>query len=131
MPLVWAHGEFIKLCYSRALGYPIDRPVNTWNRYRGIRPEILQDIWGPQYRPRLIKAGDQFTIVLRAPARVHWGSKGWKDVKDSYTRDTGIGVHIVDISIYGLTEGESVQFTFYWLAQNKWEGKDYEVHIVA
>ncbi len=129
MPLVWAHGEFIKLCYSRALGYPVDRPVATWERYQGMRPKISHDIWGPRYRPRRVRAGNQFTIALRAPARVHWGLNGWKAPRDSDTRDTGLGVYVVDLPLGGLNAGETVQFTFYWLDRNIWEGRDYEVRV--
>jgi glucoamylase len=130
MPLVWAHSEFIKLCYSRALGYPVDRPVATWNRYQGKRPVISYHIWGPIFRPRRIRAGNKFSIALRAPARVHWGINGWQHVSDIDTRDTGLGVYIVDLPIGGLVAGETVQFTFYWLEQKTWEGQDYEVQLI-
>jgi len=129
MPLVWAHGEFIKLCYSRELGYPVDRPIATWERYHGKRPSIEHEIWGPLYRPGRIKAGNQFTIALSKPARVHWGLNGWKTVRDSDTRDTNLGVYIVDLPITGLAAGESVQFTFYWLEQQTWEGRDYQIQL--
>jgi glucoamylase len=129
MPLVWAHSEFIKLCYSRALGYPVDRPVNTWNRYRGKRPKITHEIWGPLYRPRHIKAGNKFSIALTAPALVHWGKNGWKNIQDSATRDTGLGVYLIELPLSGLVKGDSIQFTFYWQAQNTWEGRDYEVLV--
>jgi glucoamylase len=129
MPLVWAHGEFIKLCYSRALGYPVDRPVATWARYQGKRPKISHTIWGPRCRPRRVRLGDQFTIALRSPAQVHWGLNGWKTVRDSETRDMELGVYAVDLPLAGLNVGETVQFTFYWLDQKIWEGQDYEVQI--
>jgi glucoamylase len=129
MPLVWAHGEFIKLCYSRALGYPVDRPVATWNRYQGNCPEVSYEIWGPQYRPRSIRQGRQFTIALYAPALVHWGRNGWNEPRDDYTKDTGLGVHTVDLHLQELNVGEKIQFTFYWLENRTWEGQDYEVEI--
>ena len=43
---------------------------------------------------------------------VHWGVNGWKDVADIDTRDTGPGVHIVDLPVTGLAAGATVQFTF-------------------
>ena len=46
MPLVWAHGEFVKLCYGKVLGYPVDRPAATWRRYGGVRPVVDYTIWG-------------------------------------------------------------------------------------
>lgn len=131
MPLVWAHSEFIKLCYSRTLGYPVDRPVATWQRYQGKRPEIAHDIWGPRYRPRHIKQGNQFTIALRAQALVHWGINGWKDARDNETRDTGLGVWVTELPVTGLNAGESIQFTFYWHDNATWEGHEYEVLVTA
>jgi glucoamylase len=74
--------------------------------------------------------GDQFSVVLHAPALVHWGSKGWNSVRDSATSDTGLGVHRVYLSLAGLTAGDTVQFTFYWLDRGAWEGQDYEVQLV-
>jgi glucoamylase len=131
MPLVWTHGEFIKLCYSRALGYPVDRPAATWKRYRGRRPEIAYDLWGPRYHPRHLQAGNRFIVALRAPARVHWGRNGWRDARDIDTKDTGLGVHAAELPTTGLDAGESVQFTFYWLDQGSWEGRDYEVQVTG
>lgn len=129
MPLVWAHSEFIKLCYSRALGYPVDRPTATWSRYHGIRPEITRDIWGPRYRPRHVRAGNTLTIALKAPARVHWGINSWKNVQDVNTRSTGLDIHVADLAITTLQSGETVQFTFYWLDRKTWENIDYEILI--
>lgn len=129
MPLVWAHSEFIKLCYSRARGYPVDRPVATWNRYHGIRPQITHEIWGPRYRLRHIRAGNILTIALRMPARVHWGINSWNDVQEINTRDTGLEIHVVDLPVTMLRGGDTVQFTFYWLDRKIWENTDYEVVV--
>ncbi len=130
MPLVWAHAEFIKLCFSRALGYPVDRPVATWKRYQGVSPKLSHSVWGPRYRPQRMRSGNQFSLALRASASVHWGINGWKDVKDSNTQDTGLGVHIVELPLSDLKVGETFQFTFYWLNQKTWEGQNYEVQII-
>ena len=129
MPLVWAHAEFIKLCYSRALGYPVDRPAATWARYQGERPRISHTIWGPRFRPRRVPVGNQFTLALGAPAQVRWGVNGWQNVRDSDTHDTALGVYIVEIPLAALNVGETVQFTFYWTDQQRWEGQDYTVQI--
>lgn len=129
MPLVWAHGEFIKLCYSRALGYPVDRPAATWARYRGKRPTVDYEIWGPRDRPRRMRAGQTLTVALRAPARVRWGLDDWQTPDDVETRDTGIGVHVVDLPVAKRAAGTIVRFTFYWLETESWEGRDYDVTI--
>jgi glucoamylase len=129
MPLVWAHSEFIKLCYGHVLGYPVDRPAATWKRYGGVRPVLDYEIWGPGYRPRRIRAGQKLSIALTAPALVHWGTNGWKDVLDVETRDLGIGVHVTDLPVTSLTAGETVQFTFRWRETDNWVGEDYEILV--
>jgi glucoamylase len=129
MPLVWAHSEFIKLCYGHVLGYPVDRPAAAWKRYGGMRPTIDYDIWGPAYRPRRLRAGHALTIALKAPASVHWGVNGWKDAQNIDTRDVGIGVQVADLPVTRLAVGDSVQFTFRWRASGQWEGENYEVLI--
>ncbi|MGB4813128.1 MAG: glycoside hydrolase family 15 protein [Methylophilaceae bacterium] len=130
MPLVWAHAEFIKLCFSRTLGYPVDRPVATWKRYQGVGPQLSHSVWGPRYHPQHMRSGNQFSLALRASASVHWGINGWKDIKDSNTKDTGLGVHLVELPLSSLKVGETFQFTFYWLEQQAWDGQDYEIQII-
>jgi glucoamylase len=128
MPLVWAHAEFIKLCYSRALGYPVDRPSATWSRYQGRRPTIDYDFWGPNSHPRSLKAGKTLTIALKGPARVHWGVNGWNDLRDINTREV-LGLYLADLPLAGLAAGATVQFTFRWRDTDQWEGRDYEVLV--
>ena len=129
MPLVWAHGEFIKLCYSRTLGYPVDRPSATWARYHGKRPTVAGVIWGPRDHPQHLRAGQTLTVALRAPARVRWGINDWQTPGEVDTHDTGLGVHAVDLPVAKLMAGNTIRFTFYWLETQSWEGRDYEMTI--
>lgn len=131
MPLVWAHAEFIKLCYSRALGYPVDRPVNTWKRYHGKCPKISHEIWGPRYRPSEIQSGNLLSFALHTCACVHWSSDNWLTIQDSYTSDTGLGIHLLHLPTAELKVGTCLRFTFNWLDHNTWEGQDYAIQITA
>ena len=129
MPLVWAHAEFAKLCHSLAQGRPVDRPQATWTRYRGVRPKVDYDIWGPSYRPRHIEAGNALYVAMNARARVHFGTNGWQDVRDIDTEDTGLGVQVAKLPTEILKPGDSIQFTFFWPESGSWEGQDYEVSV--
>jgi glucoamylase len=130
MPLVWAHSEFVKLCYSRALGSPVDRPRATWERYRGVRPSIDYKIWTPNFRVRQLKSGHALTISVNARARIHWGVDGWQKIHDVDTQDTGLGVHVADLPVSALRSGQRIDFTFLWLDKEAWEGQDYRVTII-
>jgi glucoamylase len=129
MPLVWAHAEFAKLCHSLAMGRPVDRPQATWTRYRGVRPKIDYDIWGPSFGPRHVAAGHTLYVALKAPARVHFGINGWQEIQDIDTEDTGLSVHVAKLPTEALKVGDSIQFTFLWRDSDNWEGQNYEVAI--
>ncbi len=129
MPLVWTHSEFIKLCHSHILGHFVDRPEATWARYKGVRPTVDYEIWGPRFHPRRIRAGQGLCIALTAAATVHWGVDGWADVQDVETRDTGLGVHVADLPVQAFAAGRTIQFTFRWRDAGTWEGQDYEVAV--
>jgi len=129
MPLVWAHAEFAKLCHSLAAGRPVDRPQATWARYRGLRPKIDYVIWGPRYRPRQIQAGHTLYVATNAPARIHFGTNGWQNVRDMLTTDSGLGVYVAELPAKTLRPGDSLQFTFFWPESGTWEGRNYEVAV--
>ena len=105
MPLVWAHAEFVKLCQSRVLGRPVDRPLATWARYRGIRPKLDYDIWSQNIGLQRIAAGKTLCLALKEAARIHWGVDGWQNIRDIETRDTGLGVHTADLPVGELAAG--------------------------
>ncbi|MDE2465407.1 MAG: glycosyl hydrolase, partial [Alphaproteobacteria bacterium] len=130
MPLVWAHSEFLKLCYSRANHAPVDRPCATWARYGGQRPKVDFVIWGPNHQPARLVQGRRLYIALRSHARVHWGIDGWQKIRDVETSQTGIGLFVVELDTPDLQAGSSIEFTFFWTKDQRWEGHDYSIRVV-
>ncbi|ACH84099.1 MULTISPECIES: glycoside hydrolase family 15 protein [Acidithiobacillus] len=130
MPLVWAHGEFIKLCHSAAQGRPVDRPAQTWKRYQGKVPKIDYRIWRLRQRPRQLPAGQELRLLLRAPFTVHWGSNGWQAIQDTESEDWGLG-HVATLPVQKLRVGDSVQFTILWRDSGDWQGEDFHIDIVG
>jgi glucoamylase len=129
MPLVWAHAEYIKLCMSHAQGYPIDRPIRTWQRYRGQRPEVPYYIWRLKQRLRTLPVGKELRLLLHAPARVRWGHNGWQGIADIDTQDFGLA-HTAVVPTAVLIAGDTVDFTLYWPDAGHWQGEDFLIHIV-
>ncbi len=74
--------------------------------------------------------GKKLRIELFAPAIVHWSNDHWKTSHDVETRDSGMGIFLVDLPDPGLKTGEQIFFTFHWHDPDRWEGQDYEVTIV-
>ncbi|WP_297374787.1 glycoside hydrolase family 15 protein [Acidiferrobacter sp.] len=127
MPLVWAHGEFVKLCHSHVLGVPIDRPVATWRRYRGVRPTPDFRIWQLHQQPRHLRVGEELRIALSAPFTVHWGQDGWQNVCDTPSEDWGL-LQVAILPRTALRDAHSLQFTLRW-AGGDWIGQDFHIDI--
>ncbi len=130
MPLVWAHGEFIKLCHSFIQGTPVDRPAATWKRYQGKRPDTDYRLWRLRQRPRQLSAGQELRLLLQAPFTVHWGINGWQDVQDLHSEDWQLG-HVAILPLRALPTGASVQFTVRWQDSGAWQGEDFHIDIIG
>ena len=130
MPLVWAHGEYVKLCQSYFKGEPIDRPAVTWKRYQGRKPEIDYRIWRLRQRPRQILVGQELRLLLQAPFIVHWGINGWQAVQDLQSEDWQLG-HVAILPLHALSAGETVQFAIRWRDSGDWQGEDFHIDIIG
>jgi glucoamylase len=129
MPLVWAHSEYIKLRHSLQDGKIFDLPEQTYERYIKKETESHQASWRFNHKCQSIPAGKTLRIEVLQPARIHWSTNDWKDSQDMDTSDTGLGVYIADLPSKDLASGAEIVFTIYWLDQDRWEGKDYQVRI--
>jgi glucoamylase len=129
MPLVWAHAEYIKLIRSIRDGQVFDMPPQTVNRYAEGRTESPFTVWRFNHKCRSMAAGKTLRIEVLAPSRIHWSSDGWGTAQDADTRNTGLGIYVVDLPTTGIPAGAAVQFTFYWPEADKWENTDFSVII--
>ena len=130
MPLVWAHGEFIKLAVSIARGAPVDRPARTEARYRGRRPQLDYALWRPGQRLNSLRAGQELRLMLPEPARVRWGTAGWQAPADVATEDWGLG-HVARLDTATLAAGTRIDFAIYWPARDAWQGENYTVEVTG
>jgi glucoamylase len=128
-PLVWAHAEYIKLRRSLGERRIFDQPPQTVQRYQVEKRMCTYFAWRYNNKPRSIPCGKILRLDLPARAMVHWSFDGWKTTQDSDTRDTGLGVHSVDLPTEKLRVGEDVIFTLYWPESNRWDGTDFVVRI--
>jgi len=128
-PLVWAHSEYIKLRRSLRDGKIFDQPPQTVLRYLVEKPVRQVFGWRFNNKTRSVPRNKKLRIVLLTPALVHWSIDDWNSSHDTNTRDTGLGIFVLDLPTASLPVGRSVVFTFYWPLENRWEGKDYVVKV--
>jgi glucoamylase len=130
-PLVWAHSEYIKLVRSVRDGKIFDQPPQTVKRYRVEQRRSVYWEWRFNNKCRVIPMGKTLRFALIEPAMVHWSDDGWQTTHDIISRDTGLGIHVVDLPPSQMDHGHTVIFTFYWQQARRWEGADFSVMIQA
>ncbi|MGH7931610.1 MAG: glycoside hydrolase family 15 protein, partial [Candidatus Binataceae bacterium] len=128
MPLMWAHAEYIKLLRSTADGEVFDLIPEVAERYRDGLQRRRMEIWKANRQIRTIVAGTTLRVQATAPFVLHWTDNEWRTVKDMRANPTSIGLNFLDIET---KPGDlaPIRFTFLWLGDERWEGRDYSVEI--
>lgn len=129
MPLVWAHGEHIKLLRSLRDGRVFDTPSAVVRRYAEGKQGSDLTVWRFNTRPATIDAGRRLRIETLAAARLHWSTDHWASVHDTETTETGFDIHIAVIDTASLAPGATLVFTFHWTEADRWEGADFLVMV--
>lgn len=128
MPLVWAHGEFIKLMLSKEKGAPVDRPTATWQRYKGKRPCPSFRIWRFCHRITTVETGKDLYFLVNTETVLHWGHDSWQDTQDVPSECWGLA-HVIKLKAQDLFRYKKIDFTFFWPEQSRWEGSDFHITI--
>jgi glucoamylase len=131
MPLVWAHGEFMKLTASLRLGWPIDRPEPVWLRYGGIRPTASRAHWTRCMPVGWIRAGQSLRLILAAPSRIHWGLDDWQNPTDVPTKAGALGLHLAELPTEELEAGRRIVFSIQESETGRWIEHDRVIVIAS
>jgi glucoamylase len=131
MPLVWAHGEYVKLCRSLQDKAIFDLPSVTKNRYLIQKTSASHHFWRFDDMIKTIAKGKQLRIEAEHPFMLRWSADHWRTVIDTPSTCSVFGTYYVDISTNDLLEKDCIVFTFFWTEVNKWEGKDMQVQVSA
>ena len=129
MPLVWAHAEYIKLLRSLREGRIFDMPPQPTQRYvvDKVNPKIW--IWRFNHKCRDMPIGHTLRIELPVKSRVHWSADGWRHVTDTMTVDTTLGIQFADLPTDLFPPGSAVVFTFFYINDARWDGRNFELTI--
>jgi len=131
MPLVWAHGEYVKLRRSLHDGRVFDMPQHSVKRYLEKKITSPHIIWKAEQPCAVMPAGKTLRVELAAQALVRWSADGWITSQDTPTHDSGLDVHLVDLPTGKLAAGKEVVFTFYCPETKSWDGKNFTVTVTA
>lgn len=127
MPLVWAHAEYVKLRRSLRDGRVFDLPPQTVERYLVEKTDSPYAVWRFNNKCDAMPAGKTLRIETLASSVVRWSADSWRAIRNTETRDTGLGVHVADLPTESLPPGAQTMFTFYWTEAERWEGANFTV----
>lgn len=130
MPLVWAHAEYLKLCRSLDDGHIFDQPPQTVQRYLVEGASSRRTSWRFNDQIRTMPRRSLLRVETQAPAVVHWTADGWRNVYQTPTADTTLGIHVADLDTEFLPEDRQLELTFFWPEAQRWEGANFVVAIV-
>lgn len=127
MPLMWAHAEYVKLLRSRTDGRVFDLIPPVADRYlKGGAARKPLEVWKFNRQPRAVRAGETLRVIAGAPFALRWTRDEWRTSQDSRSIHTSLGSDYFDIPA-GAAQKSPIKFTFHWLEENRWEGKDFQV----
>jgi glucoamylase len=127
-PLMWAHAEYIKLLRSASEGRVFDLIPAVAQRYRHRRNCMALEVWKPNRRARAVEAGRTLRIQAPLPFRLRWTADQWQTANDTQSTSTAVGVYFVDINATEYQRAP-IRFTFFWMSEDRWEGRDYVVAV--
>jgi glucoamylase len=98
----------------------------SYDRYVcGGRQRQAFEIWKFNRQVPVAPAGTRLRIQATSPFLLHWTSDEWQHSTDTRSKSTALGIDFVDLQLPEF-KGQ-IRFTFLWLDENRWEGKDYTV----
>ena len=130
MPLLWAHAEYVKLRHSLVDGKSCDVIEPAYDRYvRGHREHRPIEVWKFNRQVPMIAVGTRLRIQATSPFLLHWTSDEWLHSTDTRSMATSVDIEFVDLPLP--VQSTTIRFTFLWVDENRWEGKDYTVELQA
>jgi len=128
-PLAWAHAEYITLLRSATDGSVFDLVPEAWERYVAHPPARRAfEVWKFSRQPATVRGEETLRVLADRPFRLHASDDEWASTVDLDAIDSGLDLYYVDLLPLG-TVGRAWTFTFYWTAENRWEGHDFRVAV--
>ena len=130
MPLCWSHAEYVSLVRSAHDGVCFDRVEPAFLRYVADPVASRHEIWSFRHPLRRMPPGKILRLILVADATIVWSANAWASTNTAdATPISALDVWFADLPTEGSPEGSVIEFTFFWNADQRWEGRNYSVAV--
>jgi glucoamylase len=127
---VWAHAEYLKLLRSTTDGRVFDRISVVEERYGKGHKKSHLEVFKLRRQVNKIQAGKTLRITAHSRFRVIWTADAWKTNQVTESTAVGHAGSFADIPTAPEQNG-AVSFTLFWIEENRWEGRNFDVEIEA
>lgn len=129
MPLVWAHGELLKLLATSVTGRSAESFAQVETRYGGQAPQAACWIWRESSAFASVPQGRSVRIESEEPFVLHFGDGDWKQVSERDATPLGFGMHGVELESAVLAQFGMVRFTLFYPERQAWREQDFAIAI--
>jgi glucoamylase len=128
MPLVWAHGEHIKLLRSLRDGKVFDTPPQTVERYCVRKTTSNKRFWRLNHQRKTIAPGQVLRVEMLDLSSIKWSFDKWATSSEDHTTDPGLALHYIDLPTESLPAGTEIRFRQAQIGE-PWADKDFLVTV--
>lgn len=130
MPLCWSHAEYISLVRSAHDGTCFDRVEPAFQRYIANPVQSRHETWSLRHPLRHLPHGKILRIILETEATIVWSENQWADTNESDTAGiNALDLWFADFPTETMPAGSTIEFTFFWKKDQRWEHRNYSVAI--
>src|SRR5215472_14324461 len=129
MPLVWAHGEFLKLLRARQEKRPIEL-LNSVEKHLARKPENAGKWhWRTDTPFDALPPQRDLLVEMESPFVLHMGFDKWQAIEDRPSAPLALGRHGVLLQNDELAGKRALDFTRYLIHDSKWESADHRISL--
>ena len=130
MPLCWSHAEYLSLVRSAHDGHPSHLRRRAY-RYVAATIRSRHEFWSLRHRPRQIPWQKTLRIIIEREATIVWTADDWVTAnRTTADKNRTLDVWFADLPTEGCPIGSRIEFTFFWAAEQRWEGTNFSTMVV-
>ncbi|WP_224702674.1 glycoside hydrolase family 15 protein [Devosia aquimaris] len=129
MPLVWAHGELLKLLAASVTGRCAESFAQVETRYGGQSPQADCWIWRESSAFAGVPKGRDVRVECEEPFVLHFGDADWKQVSERDSMPVGFGMHGVTVEADVLVRLGTLRFTVFFTERQAWREQDFAISL--
>ena len=129
VPLLWAHAEYIKLLRSERDGVLFDRNERVAARYQKEErslPKLF--LWSFGCPISSVPAAVTLRVLAESDFELTYSTDCWSTVQRLRSKRTKLRLAFADVELPAHS-ASAIIFTFRWLEDDRWEGRDFSIKV--